>query len=110
MLWGGERLMPDTHATGPFQDKMEFFGADMFVERTGSIRGVLPESSTQILTLRPFQVVGIWNLHEVRRSPMQILGLDQKITINGFHICGRIGNSCRVNPIRLAPAMRSLRP
>ena len=60
--------MPGLHgdaAADAFEDKIEFFGTDMFVECVGAFGRKPPESRGEILAFRALQVIGVRNPHKI---------------------------------------------
>ena len=57
----------------------------MSVQRVRAPGWQSPESRTEILAAGPLQIIGVGDFHQVRKPPVQVLWLDNVITLNGFH-------------------------
>ena len=55
-------------------------GPDVFVKCIGAFRREPPKPRAEDLAFGPLQKIRVGNLHQVRRPPMQVLGLDEEVT------------------------------
>ena len=92
VLWHCERLLADANPPDALNDKIELFGSDVLVEGVGTLGWESPESSPENLASTALKEIRVRNPHHVRRSPSEIVGLDEEISVNRFHLQSARGN------------------
>src|SRR5262249_26977184 len=95
VLRHGQSFVAHADASLAFDDKIEFLGPNVFVERVGALRRKPPKPRPKKLALCPLQEIRVGNLHQVGGPPMEILGLDQKVTVNRLHVVGEYDLAAR---------------
>ena len=73
-------------ASDPFDDKIELLRAHVLVQRVGALGWQTPKPRSQQLASRPLEVICVRNAHQIRRTPPELIGRNQLITFNSFHI------------------------
>lgn len=80
-----QSCIADPHAAGAVQYKIKLFRADVFVQCIGAPGWQAPESRPQDFAPGALEIIRVWNLHQVGRSPMEGVRFDEMITLDGLH-------------------------
>src|SRR4030095_10004138 len=86
MLRHGQRFLANADASHSLDDKIELLSLDMLVERVGTPGRKPPESRSENLASGSLKEVRVRNSHEIRRTPGEVVRLDEEVSVNCFHL------------------------
>jgi hypothetical protein len=85
-----QRFLTNADSPDSLDDEIELLRPYMLVQRIGASRREPPQAGAKNLAPAPLEEVRIRNLHEIRRPPGKVIGLDQEISVNRFHLRGGV--------------------
>ena len=89
VLGHGQCLSTHSHASGSFQNDIEFLRTNVFVQGVGALGGHAPQTRSHVLASSSLQVIRIRDLHEVGGPPEKVFRLDEMVALDGVHGCGK---------------------
>ncbi len=91
MFGDGEGSVADADSAGAFEDEVEFFRAEVFVERVGAEGREVPETSAEDFGAGAFEVIRVGDFHEVGFAPCEVVWGDDVESGDGGHGQGAVG-------------------
>lgn len=89
VLRHGEGLVRHSNSSHAFHYKIKLLHQRVAVKRVGAFGRKTPEPGAHDLAAGSFQKIRVGNFHYIGKPPGEVLGRNQKITINGFHCVTR---------------------
>ncbi len=85
MFRDGEGDFADTDSAGALEDEVEFFRAEVFVERVGTEGREIPEPSAEDFGAGAFEVIRVGDFHEIGFAPDEVVRGDDVVSGDGVH-------------------------
>src|SRR4029077_1153333 len=86
MFRNGDRFIADAHPPRAFYDEIKFLSLRMFVKGVRALRWEFPQGRAENFAPPSLEKIRVRNLHQVRRPPRELLRLNQKVTVDRFHL------------------------
>ena len=96
-------LFAYTHSSDSLDDKIELFHPNMLVQRVRTFGWQSPKPRSEEFASGALKVIRIRNAHNVRWTPREIVGRDQPIAFEYFHILANVDVSRRLRGADAAP-------
>jgi hypothetical protein len=94
----GQSVIPHPHAPCALEHEVELLRADMLVQGVRAHGRQAPETCTHIFAAGTLEVIGVRDLHQVGRPPVEVFGLDEVVTRDGGHLDERERVRERLSP------------